>query len=90
MKILPWHSTVPTRQERPAPTPVMPPMPSRRPAPTEMAERRCPACQSERIARAAHVIVSDGVVVRKEHRCAACGTAFWVRADGAELNAPPV
>ena len=26
-----------------------------------------------------HVIVSDGVVVREEHQCAACGSVFWVR-----------
>jgi uncharacterized protein with PIN domain len=59
-----------------------------RPSP-ETDKSRCPTCQSERIAPAAHVIVSGGVVVRKEHRCAACGAVFWVRADGAELNAPP-
>jgi transposase-like protein len=52
-----------------------------------MAERRCPACESDRITPAEHVIVSGGIVVRKEHRCAACGAAFWVRANG-DLKAP--
>jgi DNA-directed RNA polymerase subunit RPC12/RpoP len=46
-------------------------------------ERRCPSCQSDRTVPAEHVIVSDGVVVRKEYRCAACGGMFWVRADNA-------
>jgi hypothetical protein len=73
------------RQKPPAPTRLMPPMSSGGPAPPEMAERRCPACQSDRITRAEHVIVSGGVVVRKEYRCGACGAVLWVRADG-ELN----
>jgi len=85
MRALPWHSTVPTRQEHPAPTRIVS---SGGPVPPEMAERRCPACQSGRITRAEHVIVSDGVVVRKDYRCAACGRVFWVRAD-AESNGAP-
>jgi predicted Zn-ribbon and HTH transcriptional regulator len=49
----------------------------------ETDKSRCPACRSERIAPAALVIVSGVVVVRKEHRCKACGAVFWVRADAA-------
>ena len=45
------------------------------------------ARESDRITPAEHVIVSGGIVVRKEHRCAACGAVFWMRADG-ELNVP--
>ena len=45
----------------------------------ETTERRCPGCRSERIAPADHVIVSSGVVVRKEYRCAACAAVFWLR-----------
>jgi hypothetical protein len=81
------HCAQHARQEPPAPTRLMPPMSSRRPAPPETAERRCPACQSDRVTPAEHVIVSGGVVVRKEYRCAACGAVLWVRADG-EVNAP--
>jgi hypothetical protein len=66
---------------------LMSPKPFRGPAPAEMAERRCPACQSDRITPAEHVIVSGGVVVRKQYRCKECGALSWVRADG-ELNAP--
>jgi DNA-directed RNA polymerase subunit RPC12/RpoP len=51
--------------------------------------RRCPACHSDRTARAEHVIVSNGVVVRREYQCAACEGAFWVREDGAQSSAPP-
>jgi predicted Zn-ribbon and HTH transcriptional regulator len=50
--------------------------------------RRCPGCQSDRIGPAEHVIVSGRIVVREEHRCAACGVVFWVRADGAPLKPP--
>ena len=53
----------------------------------EFRKRRCPGCQSDRTGPATHVIVSDGVVVREEYRCAACGVAFWVRMDGT-LDAP--
>ena len=84
MRPLPWYSTVPTRQERPAPMRIAS---SGGPAPPEMVERRCPACQSDRITPAEHVIVSGRVVVRKQCRCAECEAVFWVRADG-ELNAP--
>ena len=56
------------------------------PAP-ETNELRCPSCQSARVAPAEHFIVSGGVVVRKEHRCAACGAVFWVRANDERLPA---
>ncbi len=49
---------------------------------------RCPACHSDRIAPAEHVIVSGEILVRREYQCAACGGTFWVRADGAPPNAP--
>jgi hypothetical protein len=49
---------------------------------SETVPERCPTCQSNRIAPAGHVIVSDGlVVVRRQYQCAACGGAFWARAD---------
>jgi uncharacterized protein with PIN domain len=54
----------------------------------ESNERRCPACQGDRTTPAEHVIVSHGVVVRRQYQCAACGGAFWVRTDGAQPNAP--
>jgi hypothetical protein len=60
----------------------------RRPVLPESDVHRCPACHSERIARGEHLIVADGVVVRREYQCAACEGAFWVRADGAQPNAP--
>jgi hypothetical protein len=53
----------------------------------ETNELRCPSCQSARVASAEHFIVSSGVVVRKEHRCGACGAVFWVRANGERLPA---
>jgi hypothetical protein len=49
----------------------------------------CPTCQSARISPAGRVITSsEGVVVRREYQCVACGGAFWVRAEGAPLNPP--
>jgi uncharacterized protein (DUF983 family) len=42
----------------------------------ETRERRCPACRSERITPVVHVIGVE-TVVKVEHRCEACGTAFW-------------
>jgi|KBSSwiStaDraftv2_1062776.scaffolds.fasta_scaffold220208_3 DNA-directed RNA polymerase subunit RPC12/RpoP len=54
----------------------------------ESDQRRCPDCRSGRTTPAEHVIVSDGVVVRREYQCAACGAAFWVRTDGAPPTAP--
>ena len=52
--------------------------------------QRCPTCHSDRIAPSAHVIVSGGViVVRRQFQCAACGGAFWVRAEGAQPTLPP-
>ena len=48
-----------------------------KPALPETRERgACPACRSERIAPAGHV-VAEGGLIRVEHRCEACGIAFW-------------
>ena len=46
------------------------------PALPESLERRCLACQSERVVYAGRVTPGDGTI-RAEHRCEACGTAFW-------------
>jgi hypothetical protein len=46
------------------------------PALPESLERRCPACQSERVVYAGRVTADEGMI-RAEHRCEACGTAFW-------------
>jgi hypothetical protein len=42
----------------------------------ETRERRCPACQSERVVHAGRVIGGGGLI-KSEYRCEACGTAFW-------------
>jgi uncharacterized protein (DUF983 family) len=42
----------------------------------ETLERRCPACQSEQVVYTGRIIGVAGVI-KVEHRCAACGTAFW-------------
>ncbi len=46
------------------------------PALPETWERRCPACQSERIVHAGRVTAGEGMI-RVVHQCEACGTAFW-------------
>ncbi len=46
------------------------------PAVPENLERRCPACQSERVVYAGRVIAGEGMI-RVVHQCEACGTAFW-------------
>ena len=43
-------------------------------------ERRCPSCASERIAPVSHVTASFGLI-KVEHRCEACATAFWLVGD---------
>jgi hypothetical protein len=43
----------------------------------EACERRCPACQSERIGHTGHGFVS-GLVIKAVSRCEACGCAFWL------------
>lgn len=42
----------------------------------ETRERCCPACRSERVVHAGHVITTGGII-RAEHRCEACGAGFW-------------
>ncbi len=50
----------------------------------------CPTCQGNGIASAGHVvIISAGIVVRREDQCLACEGAFWVRAEGAHPTPPP-
>jgi hypothetical protein len=52
-------------------------MPSLEPELPETRERgACPVCQSERIAPVGHVMASGGMI-KVEHRCEACGRAFW-------------
>jgi uncharacterized protein (DUF983 family) len=46
------------------------------PALPETRARRCPSCASERIAPVSHVTAFSGVI-KIEHRCDACATAFW-------------
>ena len=41
----------------------------------ETRERRCPSCQSEQIVYAGRIIGVGGLV-KVEHRCEECGTAF--------------
>ena len=41
----------------------------------ETRERRCPACASEAITPANHVVAEDGLI-KVEHRCEACGSGF--------------
>jgi hypothetical protein len=43
-------------------------------------ERRCPSCASERIAPVSHVTAICGLI-KVEHRCEACATAFWLVRD---------
>jgi len=52
----------------------MPPHAATRVRPPETRERRCPACQSERIALAGHIKAAGGLI-KSEQRCEACGTA---------------
>jgi hypothetical protein len=42
----------------------------------ETRERRCAVCQSENITPAGHVR-GEGGMIKVEHRCEACGIAFW-------------
>jgi DNA-directed RNA polymerase subunit RPC12/RpoP len=47
--------------------------------PTELPEsrdRRCPACESEELTFANHVLAVGGAI-KEEYRCTTCGTAFW-------------
>ena len=48
--------------------------PSLEPLP-ETRERRCPSCQSEQVLYAGQVFGAGGLI-KVEHRCEACGTAF--------------
>lgn len=57
--------------------------------PLETLERRCPACQSEKIVHAGYV-VGGGGLIRSEQRCEACGTEFWlVRTRDPGIPPPP-
>jgi formate dehydrogenase maturation protein FdhE len=49
----------------------------REPALPETRARRCPACASERVTPVSHVTAFSGVI-KVEHRCEACTTAFLV------------
>jgi hypothetical protein len=40
-------------------------------------ERRCPACQSEHIKRAGHLIAGNGMIT-SQHWCESCGIVFWL------------
>jgi hypothetical protein len=51
------------------------PMPPPESGPPETRERRCPACQSERIAPVGHVKAAGGLI-KSEQQCEACGTGF--------------
>lgn len=51
-------------------------MPSLAPVLPETRARRCPSCQSERIAPSGHVTASDGLIKAK-HACETCGIPFW-------------
>jgi transposase-like protein len=42
----------------------------------ETGERQCPACQSEKIVHAGHV-VGGGGMIKSQHRCEGCGIDFW-------------
>jgi uncharacterized protein (DUF983 family) len=46
------------------------------PAVPESLERRCPSCLSERVVYEGRVTAGEGMT-RAEHRCEACGAAFW-------------
>jgi hypothetical protein len=50
-------------------------MPSPEPKLPETRERRCPACQSERITPVGHVEAAGGMI-KLAQQCDACGTAF--------------
>ena len=57
----------------------------------ETFERRCPSCQGQSIVHAGHVVAGAGMI-RSEHRCEECSTAFWFvrkRIDGAAFGAVP-
>jgi DNA-directed RNA polymerase subunit RPC12/RpoP len=54
----------------------------------ETRERRCPACQSERIVNAGNVAF-EGMMVKSEHRCAVCGSAFWFVRRRLPRSIPP-
>ena len=47
------------------------------PALPETRARRCPTCASERVTPLSHVTALSGVI-KVEHRCEACSTAFLV------------
>ena len=51
------------------------PVPSPKPALSEIHERRCPYCKSERIAPGGRITAGAGML-KVELRCAVCGTAF--------------
>jgi formate dehydrogenase maturation protein FdhE len=52
-------------------------MPSPEPALPETREPHCPHCRSNQIAPVGHVMAAHGVI-KAEHRCAVCRTAFFV------------
>ena len=48
--------------------------------PLQTKERRCPACASEAVAPANHLLAMNDKainVTKEKFQCAACGTAFW-------------
>jgi uncharacterized protein (DUF983 family) len=51
-------------------------MPSPESALPETHARRCPTCASKRVTPVSHVTAFRGVI-KVEHRCEACSTAFW-------------
>jgi hypothetical protein len=64
-------------------------MTSPEPVLPETHELRCPACQSERVVHAGHVIGGGGMI-RSQHQCEACGTVFWfVRKRVPGMPPPP-
>ena len=52
-------------------------VPSPKPAPSEIHERRCPYCKSERIAPGGRITAGAGTL-KVELRCEVCGTAFLI------------
>jgi transcriptional regulator NrdR family protein len=52
-------------------------MPPPEPALPETRERRCPACQSQRVTPMGRVLATD-TAIKSKHWCEACGTAFWL------------
>jgi hypothetical protein len=51
-------------------------MPSPEPALPETCARCCPTCASERVTPVSHVTAFGGVI-KVEHWCEVCSTAFW-------------